>query len=273
MNNLKLGIQLYGVRNDISNDMEKTLASLSEMGYEYVEWACFSDNGFFGKSADEIKELLEKYNLKTASAHLSIPTILEKPAEVAKVLKKLGITYCIIPVIAADWLKEGETFRNSLKMLSDVADFAAENGFKVLFHNHRIEFRKYGDEYILDALCKASDKHEILPQLDVAWAYFAGVNPVCYIKKYDGKIKLLHMKDFYINNQECEFSGSPDKGIDENFVYRPVGHGMVNIPEILETAKKYNVEYLIVEQDEATETSSLEGARISAEYLKAHIKF
>ena len=39
MKKLKVGIQLFGVRNSMQKDFEGTLKALSEMGYEYVEFA------------------------------------------------------------------------------------------------------------------------------------------------------------------------------------------------------------------------------------------
>ena len=55
MKKFNVGIQLYGVRNSMKEDFEGTIKAIAEMGYEYVEFA-----GYYDKSADEIKEILDK---------------------------------------------------------------------------------------------------------------------------------------------------------------------------------------------------------------------
>ena len=64
MSNLKVGLQLYSLRGKMEQDMEGTLKAVKEMGYDYVEFA-----GYFGKSAEEVKAILDKYDLKCISVH------------------------------------------------------------------------------------------------------------------------------------------------------------------------------------------------------------
>ena len=64
MKQFKVGIQLYGVRNSMKEDFEGTLKKLADMGYEYVEFA-----GYFGRSAEEIKAILDELGLKCVSVH------------------------------------------------------------------------------------------------------------------------------------------------------------------------------------------------------------
>lgn len=64
MNELKVGLQLYSIRDKMEENMDKALENVKEIGYDYVEFA-----GYFGKSADEIKKLLDKYELTCISVH------------------------------------------------------------------------------------------------------------------------------------------------------------------------------------------------------------
>ena len=56
MKNLKIGIQLYSLRGEMEKSVEKTLERVAEMGFEFVEFA-----GYFGKTAEELRTLLDKY--------------------------------------------------------------------------------------------------------------------------------------------------------------------------------------------------------------------
>ena len=51
------GIQLYSLRDISKDNFELTLKTASEIGYTLVESA-----GFFGHSAEEVKQMLKKYN-------------------------------------------------------------------------------------------------------------------------------------------------------------------------------------------------------------------
>ena len=54
MEELKVGLQLYSVRDEMSKDMDATLKKVKDMGYDYVEFA-----GYFGKTAKEVLDLLK----------------------------------------------------------------------------------------------------------------------------------------------------------------------------------------------------------------------
>ena len=64
MKKFKVGIQLDGVKEAMKADFEGTLKAIADMGYEYVEFA-----GYHGRSAEEIKTILDSLGLKCISVH------------------------------------------------------------------------------------------------------------------------------------------------------------------------------------------------------------
>ena len=64
MSNLKVGILLYSIRDKMEQNMDEALKNVKAIGYDYVEFA-----GYFGKTKDEVKEILDKYDLKCISVH------------------------------------------------------------------------------------------------------------------------------------------------------------------------------------------------------------
>ena len=105
------------------------------------------------------------------------------------------------------------------------------------------------------------------------------------MKKYSGKVNILHLKDFsckelakgpayaLIDNegQEKENVSKEDNG----FAFRPVGYGMQNIHEIIGAAKECGIEYLIVEQDlhdsfsKSPGPATMDDVKKSIDYLKS----
>ena len=61
---LPLGLQLYSVREQLATDYEGTLQQVSSVGYREVEAA-----GFYKRSAAEVKQAMQKANLRCVSAH------------------------------------------------------------------------------------------------------------------------------------------------------------------------------------------------------------
>ena len=63
---MKYGVQLYSLREMAQEKgMEAILKTVADAGYQGVEFA-----GFHGCSPEEIKSLLEKYNLVAVAAHI-----------------------------------------------------------------------------------------------------------------------------------------------------------------------------------------------------------
>lgn len=271
MKKFKVGIQLYSIRDAMEKDMDATLKAVKEMGYDYVEFA-----GYFGKSAEEVKAILDKYGLKAVSVHQGIDLFEKEGKAAVDYLNTLGVKYCAIP-----WYSVNEFHNNwdeTIEKFIKVSKLLREGGIQLMYHNHDFEFQKIDGEFILDKLYGAISNEMLKPQFDTCWIHYAGVNPAEYLKKYNGKIEILHLKDFV-----CEkLGGGPvyalidEKGNemrsnsreDNGFKLVPVGSGIQDWTAILRTAEKAGVEYVIVEQDSSVDRDPMEAAKMSRDYLK-----
>ena len=275
MKNLKVGLQLYSVRDKMEQDMEATLRAVKEMGYDCVEFA-----GYFGKSAEEVKALLDKYSLECISIHQTYDVFLNSPEKSVNFLKTIGAKFCAIPWMGLENHKGNQGFEKAVEDIRNVGKLLKENGITLLYHNHDFEFEKYEDKYLFDWLYDTVGLNFIKPEIDTCWVKYAGEEPCRYLEKYADDIDIVHLKDFVCK----EFAGGPvyalidnsgkenepQKSREENgFKFRSVGSGLQNFKEILATVKKTNAEYVIVEQDQWYDDDSLELARKSREYLKS----
>lgn len=274
MKKFKLGLQLYTVRDEMAKDVEATLKAVSEMGYEIVEPA-----GYFDKTAEEFRALLDKYNLEAVSVHQTHDVFLNDPEKNVATLKTLGVKYCAIPWMGAEKHKGNAGFEEAVNEILTVSKLLSENGISLLYHNHEFEFQKFEDKYLFDWLYETVGLDNLNPEIDTCWVAYGGEDVVAYMKKYAGHIDCLHLKDFECDKlgagpvyELIDSTGAVDvtkNRESRNFKFRPLGKGMQDFDAIIKAAEECGVKYLIVEQDQSYDTSSLENARMSIEYLKS----
>lgn len=272
MKQFKVGLQLYSVRDAMEKDMDATLKAVKEMGYDYVEFA-----GYFGKTAEEVKALLDKYELKAISVHQATDLFEKEGKAAVDYLNTIGVEYSAIP-----WYDKNELYNNwdeTVKKFAEVSKLLKAGGIQLMYHNHDFEFVKIDGEYVLDKLYSTLDAETLMPEIDTCWVHYAGVDPSEYVRKYAGRIKVLHLKDFVckklgggpvyalIDEDGNEIKNASKE--DNGFKFTPVGSGIQNWNEILTAADEAGVEYVIVEQDDSYETCSLEAAKMSRDYLKS----
>ncbi len=271
MKQFKVGLQLYSVRDAMEKDMDATLKAVKEMGYDYVEFA-----GYFGKTAEEVKALLDKYELTAISVHQGTDLFESEGKAAVDYLNTIGVEYSAIP-----WYDKNELYNNwdeTVKKFAEVSKLLKAGGIQLMYHNHDFEFVKIDGEYVLDKLYRTLDPETLMPEIDTCWVHYAGVNPAEYVKKYSGRIKVLHLKDFVckklgggpvyalIDEDGNEIKNASKE--DNGFKFTPVGSGIQDWNAILTAADEAGVEYVIVEQDDSYEMCSLEAAKMSRDYLK-----
>src|ERR1700712_5901279 len=66
---VRVGIQLYSVRDAMGKDPKGSLKKISDMGYLHVEHANYVDRKFYGYTAKEFKKILADLALLMPSGH------------------------------------------------------------------------------------------------------------------------------------------------------------------------------------------------------------
>jgi sugar phosphate isomerase/epimerase len=69
---IKIGIQLYLVRDNMFKDPLGTLKALSKMGYQYIEHANYSNRKLYGYSPIEFKKIISDLGMQMPSGHTSL---------------------------------------------------------------------------------------------------------------------------------------------------------------------------------------------------------
>ena len=263
-----IALQLYSVRDDIAADFEGTLKKVKAMGYDGVEFA-----GLYGKSAAEVKKMCDEIGLIPISAHVPYGELL-KGDETFKIYAEIGCKYIVIPWINGEYLAGGEKNAEFNEHVRQFGELANANGMKLCYHNHDFEFQKVDGEYKLDRLYNDVPAELLLTQLDTCWVNVGGENPADYIRKYNGRIEIIHLKDFVGGKSENMYGligtdGKEAPKENSKFELRPVGSGVQDFPAILKATEEVNAKWVIVEQDNPSMGKTpIECAQVSINYLK-----
>ncbi len=272
MKKFKIGIQLYGLRRSMERDFEGTLKAVKDLGYEYVEFA-----GYYGRSAEEIRSIIDRLGLKCISVHQGLDFYDESPEAAADFIKAIGAKYSVIPWYSKELLAGSPEWENTKERFNKIGDVLVKRGMKLAYHNHDFEFEKYDGKYLHDYIFEDIAPEKIDPELDTCWVQYAGINPADKIREFCGRVEIVHLKDFVAKR----LKGGPayalidtygneikSEGEDNGFEFRPLGQGRQDIRSILEACEECGTEVVIVEQDDTYELDEIEAARISREYLR-----
>ena len=273
MKKFKVGIQLYGVKTAMAEDVEATLTAIRDMGYEYVEFA-----GYFGKSAEELRALIDKLGLKCISVHQNLDFYNEDPDAAAEFIKTLGAKYSVIPWYKKESLAGTPDWDATVERFMKIGNVLKAHGMKMGYHNHDFEFETYEGKYLHDYIFEAIPAELLDPEFDTCWVHYAGLNPADKIREFKGRVEIVHLKDFACKRLAggptydlIDEKGNPIKTTreDNEFEFRPLGMGRQNFAEILAACEECGTEVVIVEQDKVYGgMTELEAAKISRDYLK-----
>ena len=264
-----IALQLYSVRDDMEADFKGTLKKVKALGYDGVEFA-----GLFGHPAAQVKQWCEETGLTPISAHVPFVDMLNDPS-ILEDYALIGCKYVVIPYLTEEYRPGNEKFNEVIGGAARLGAMALANGMTLAYHNHDFEFTKINGEYALDILYKKVPESLLQAELDTCWVNVGGEDPAKYVRKYAGRVDVLHLKDFAGSKTENMYALI---GIDEDekkdtggkFEFRPVGYGKQDMPAIIAAADDAGVKWLVVEQDNPSmELTPMECAMRSIEYLRS----
>lgn len=201
MADIPVALQLYSVREDCARDLEETLVAVADIGYDGVEFA-----GYHGRSAEELRRMLDELGLRVAGTHIGVDTLLgsefDKSIEYNRVL---GNRFLIVPSLPEEMKKSRASWLEAARLLNDVAERLRPEGMRVGYHNHAIEFQLLEGEWPWDTVFGAA-LPEVVMQLDAGNAMFGGVSVegvLEILRRYPGRATTVHLKAFSSVNEKA----------------------------------------------------------------------
>ena len=238
----RIGLMLYTLRRECERDLDGVLRAVREIGYEGVELF-----DLHGHDAHAVRALLDELELEVCGRHVLLDAIESDLDELADELRAVGTDRLVL-----GWIAPPATAAEAdaiVERIAAVAKRVRDGGLRFGFHNHDAELRPLDDgRTVLDRLA-GLDEDELFFEVDLGWAWFAGVEPAGLVERLAPRVPLVHVKDL-----------APHA--EQRFV--PVGDGDVGYRELLPAIEGLGIEWLLVEQDE-TEGPPLDAVRRSFE--------
>jgi sugar phosphate isomerase/epimerase len=238
---IAVGLQLYTVRAECRADFAGTLEQVAKLGYQGVEFA-----GYEGKSAREIRKMLDDHGLIICGTHTSYADL--QPGKIDATIefnRIIGNKFVICPSMTGTtrehWLDKAKEF-NAL------TDKLKIHGMCIGYHAHAHDFQKLEDHIPWDIFF-GNTRPEVIMQLDTGNCRAGGADPVAVLNKYPGRVRTIHIKPH---------GGGPDAVIGEDKIDWPA------VFEFCET--RGNTEWYVVEHE--TSKPAMETARRMFEAMK-----
>jgi sugar phosphate isomerase/epimerase len=233
------GMVSYTYRNSFAKDVAATLDTIKALGITDMEFS-----NLFGKSAAELRKLLDERGMKCSSFGVGYPDLQNKLAEVGQNAKTLGAQFVRVAWVphkgpfTLDLARQtAADFNNFGKQLKDQFDLT------FCYHNHGYEFEKHENGTLFDYLVQQTNPDYVSFELDILWTFFPGADPAALIKKYPKRFKLMHLKDLRKGVVGNLSGGTPV----ENDV--ALGTGQLDLPAILKAARKSSIQHYYIEDE------------------------
>jgi sugar phosphate isomerase/epimerase len=266
----KIGVQLFSIPHLVEKDFAGTMEKLSKTGYKEIEfygpydfsatadierWKSitpslgFSGSGFYGLSVKEVKKILSDNGLSASSLHTGMETLHDTSAlgNLADAANELGAKYVVLP--SAPTQPDIDSYKKQADDFSEIGRNAKKSGTRFAYHNHGNGLKAINGVVPLELIVESTDPGTVFFQMDIYWMTAGGVDVVKYLEKYEGRFRLMHIKDM---SKAVRFAGDggDSKQWIELFPYLTnAGSGVLDLKSILSAAKKSGMEHFIVERD------------------------
>lgn len=224
-----ISYQIYSSRNW---PLTETLDMLQKVGFEAIE-------GFGPLFEDPAatRALLDDRGISMPSAHFAFDLVSGDTARTLDIARTLGIGKVIVPFIAPDKRpSDNAGWEAFAKALAEAGKPIRDAGLDYGWHNHDFEFQPCADGTLgIEAIAA---HEEIGLELDLAWIYVAGQDPVDWINRYGDRLLSVHLKDRAAKGDNADEDGWAD-----------LGHGEMDYSRIVPALGKTEVDLWVLEHD------------------------
>lgn len=255
-----LGLQIYSLRDQLSQDLEGTLKKIAEIGYKNIEGYGYGNRMILGKTPEEFRKIIEDLGMKLPSMHVvtelttdeNRASILDQWKVTVEDMATIDMHYTVYAIIPEEERKSIDDYKKWSERFNQFGEICNQAGQQFAYHNHDFEFNPFDGEMGYDILLKETDPELVKFELDMYWITKGGQDPVAYLGKAPGRFELWHLKDMEDSEEKT---------------FAEVGNGTIDFESIFAMRETAGMKMCFVEQD-LSKGDMFESVKMSFDYLK-----
>lgn len=251
----RFALQTFTVRKYLKSPtaIESGFARIRETGLQAVELA------YIKLKPDEmnaVERACSANGISVGSSQIKFDILDKQRDWILKFHEQLACRITAVSVLPFKVIRgKRDDMLRFAEQLEALGQFYKDQGVQLCFHHHDFEFRHYGDDVGLDLLLANTSPENVGLELDTYWVARGGRSPQDMIDKLDGRVKVVHLRDFRL--QQTLFGISPTDAA--------LGQGNLDFGRIVASCVSNKVNYMAIEQ--ATDRP-FEQIATSVEHLK-----
>jgi sugar phosphate isomerase/epimerase len=227
-----IGLQLFSVRGECGKDLVATLKSVAEIGYVGAEpWGYDGEAlEWMGVPAAKLRTLYDDNGLACCGMHLRTEALMGDNLKRTIELNQILGNKFLIVAIDRGRMSAVDTIMELAGILDGVAETLKPLGMYTGYHAHGSDFIKFGDDTAWEILF-SNTCDDVVMQMDIGNCASGGGDPIAMLRKYPGRARSVHLKDY----------GGPEGSV--------IGEGVADWDTIFELCDtQHHPEWYVVEE-------------------------
>lgn len=193
---MKPGLQIYSVRNQLNEDFEGTMEQVAKVGYKHIEgYGLGTDGMFLSKiSSRQYAKVIKDLGMELKATHCSYAEASEAQ-KMIDAARETGMEHLIVPYTPDHIRQTADGWKKVAENYNKLGELCNQVGLKFGYHNHAFEFETLDGIIPQELLIESTDADKVHFEADLFWVTKGGYDPLKLLKKYPGRINLLHVKD------------------------------------------------------------------------------
>jgi len=230
-------------------DIATSFKKLADIGYKAIQVSAIGPI-----EPAELRKILDDNGQVCCVTHTNWKILTEGIGGLIDQLKTLDCRYTAIGSMPGDF-RNPEGIPPFAEGMAKAAAVLAAEGIRLGYHNHSFEFTKVGEKLLMDLIFESVPADALWAEIDTYWVQHGGGDPAVWIRKFAGRIPVVHLKDMGV--------------LDRKQAMLEIGEGNLNWPNILAACRDAGVEFYAIEQDNCNGRDPFESLAISYNNLRA----
>jgi len=264
----QLGVQAHCLRSEIAADLDRTLATVAELGIRALEMMSFRGCrgnwwGDFGPATDLPPETIAG---RIRAAGLECPSVMVVEQELSAEqfgatidwVHGLGCPRLVLTSFAVASTRSREDWQQAFKRVDEFAQRVSEAGLEFILHTQPDLWAPEGNRSGLDELDLWRNRQAGRRlEFDPTGAIIHGLDPVDFARRHADDLYAVHLRDGLTPPEPVFYLAA-----------EPLGAGGVDWPSFLAAVAGSRADWCILEMEVTDRTQVMPALRSSLDYLR-----